>query len=323
LSCVKAAGPEKNTFGAAPRNQFSRRRAFHLGKEDVTMLDCAIIGTGPAGLSAAINLKLHNKEFAWFGSKAMSEKVRLSEKVANYPGLPMVSGAELARRFQDHAGDMGLKITDKMVSQIMPGRGKFTLLADNDIYEAGTLILAMGVVTARTLPGEAELVGHGVSYCATCDGFLYKGKTIGIVCTAKRFEHEIEYLAQLADRVYLFAQYQGCAVQAQNVERMDKAIAAVGGGRRLASLTLKDGAELAVDGLFCLRDAIAPTTLLPGLAVEKGQITVDRAMATSIPGCYACGDCTGAPYQFAKAVGEGNVAAHSVIQYLAQKEGKE
>lgn len=284
------------------------------------MLDCAIVGAGPAGLSAAINLKLHNKEFAWFGSKTMSDKVRLSEKVANYPGIPMISGGELARRFQEHAECMDLKITDKMVSQIMPGRGKLTLLADNDVYETRTLILAMGVVTARTLPGEAELVGHGVSYCATCDGFLYKGKTIGVICAAKRFEHEVEYLAQIAGKVYLFAQYKDCAVQAPNIERVDTAIAAVNGGRRLTSLTLKDGTELAVDGLFCLRDAIAPTILLPGLAVEKGQIVVDRAMAANIPGCYACGDCTGAPYQFAKAVGEGNVAAHSVIQYLAQTE---
>ena len=88
------------------------------------------------------------------------------------------------------------------------------------------------------------------------------------------------------------------------------------GSLKVNMLTLSDGTELAVDGLFVLRDAIAPATLLPGLEVCKGQIVADRTMATNIPGCFACGDCTGAPYQYAKAIGEGNVAAHSIIRYL-------
>lgn len=282
------------------------------------MYDCAIIGTGPAGLSAAINLKLHNKHFLWFGSKEMSAKVMLAEKVANYPGFPMITGEELAEKFSGHAEAMGLEIMDKMVSQIMCTRQGFTLLADNDLFEAKNLILAMGVVTTRELPGEKALVGRGVSYCATCDGFLYRGKTIGILCADKRFAHEIRYLAGLAEKVYLFPTYRDCDVALENVQVMQEKIASVNGEKKLASVTLKDGTELPLDGLFCMRSAIAPTTLMPGLNVEKGLIPVDRTMETNIPGCFACGDCTGAPYQFAKAVGEGNVAAHSVIRRLAE-----
>lgn len=282
------------------------------------MYDCAIIGTGPAGLSAAINLKLHNKRFLWFGSKEMSAKVTLAEKVANYPGFPMITGEELAEKFSGHAEAMGLEIMDKMVSQIMCTRQGFTLLADNDLFEAKNLILAMGVVTTRELPGEKALVGRGVSYCATCDGFLYRGKTIGILCTDKRFAHEIRYLAGLAGKVYLFPAYNDCTVAGENVQVMQEKIASVNGEKKLTSVTLKDGTELPLDGLFCMRSAIAPTTLMPGLNVEKGLIPVDRTMETNIPGCFACGDCTGAPYQFAKAVGEGNVAAHSVIRRLAE-----
>lgn len=286
------------------------------------MFDCAIIGTGPAGLSAAINLKLYEKNFIWFGSKALSTKIALAEQVANYPGFPSISGAALAGEFSAHAKAMGLEITDKMVSQVSHTRQGFALLAENDLYQADTLILAMGVVTARTFPGEAKLVGKGVSYCATCDGFLHRGKTIGIVCTDRRFEHEILYLADLAAKVYLFPAYPDCTAERNNVQIMREKIISVNGERRLESVSLQDGSILPLDGLFCMRSSIAPTTLLPGLTVEKGLIPVDRAMGTNIPGCFACGDCTGTPYQFAKAVGEGNVAAHSVIKYLSDRKEK-
>ncbi len=283
------------------------------------MYECAIIGTGPAGLSAVINLKLHNKDYIWFGSRQMSNKVAMAEKVANYPGFPLVSGPELAEHFQKHVREMELEITDKMVSQIMAGKRGFTILADNDIYQAKTVILAMGVVTSKEIPGEKELLGAGVSYCATCDGFLYKGKTIGIVCTDKRFEHEIIYLSELAEKVYLFPAYKDCTIDRDNVEIIGQKISKVNGENRVSSVTLKDETVLPLEGLFCLRSSIAPTTLLPGLAVERGLIPVDRTMATNISGCYACGDCTGTPYQYAKAVGEGNVAAHSVIHFLSEQ----
>ncbi|MBR2699067.1 MAG: FAD-dependent oxidoreductase, partial [Clostridia bacterium] len=102
----------------------------------------------------------------------------------------------------------------------------------------------------------------------------------------------------------------------ENVESPAGRPVAVEGDARATGLRLNTGETLPVDGVFCLRDAIALNTLLPGLATEDGHIVVDRAMATNLPGVFAAGDCTGRPYQYAKAVGEGNVAAHSVIDYL-------
>ena len=93
----------------------------------------------------------------------------------------------------------------------------------------------------------------------------------------------------------------------------------VEGGSRAERLVLKNGQEMAVDGIFIIRNAIAPDTLLKDLATEGGHIVVNRNMETNLPGCYAAGDCTGRPYQYTKAVGEGNVAAHSIIRYLAEK----
>ena len=118
------------------------------------MHDCIIIGSGPAGLSAAINLKNYNKNFIWFGTKNLSNKVVKAEKIINYPGFPEITGAELADRFREHMESLKLEIIEKTVTSIMAAGNYYMVLADNEIYEARTLILAMGVMTARLLEGE-------------------------------------------------------------------------------------------------------------------------------------------------------------------------
>ena len=281
------------------------------------MYDAVIVGSGPAGLSAAINLKLHGKDFVWFGSKSFSDKVEKSEKIANYPGAGLISGAELNARFEAHAREMGLEPEDRKVTNVMPSEGLIMVLADNEVYETKTLLLATGVLTAKSYEGEEELLGRGVSYCATCDGFLYKGKTIAVFCGAERYEHEAEYLAGIAEKVWLSAGYPDCSVDLPNVEKIAP-IKAVRGGDRVRTVELHDGRTIAVDGLFILRNAVAPGTLVPGIATEGPHITVSRMQETNLPGIFAAGDCTGRPYQIAKAVGEGNVAAHAMLEYLAK-----
>ena len=280
--------------------------------------DAAIIGTGPAGLSAAINLKQLGKTIVWFGSATLSDKVEKSEKIANYPGVSMVTGPELNRQFMSHAKELGLEITDRMVTSVMKLDDQYMLLAENEMYEAKSLLLAPGVNAVKGFEGEAKLLGRGVSYCATCDGFLYKGKVIAVYCGAKRFEHEVSYLAGLAEKVYLYTAYKGSGISLPNVEFLTRPIRLVQGEDRVTGITLSDGTEFGVDGLFCLRNAVAPTTLFPELATEGAHIVVNRKMETNVPGCFAAGDCTGRPYQIAKAVGEGNIAAHSIVEYLSE-----
>lgn len=280
------------------------------------MYDTAIIGTGPAGISAAMNLKLYNKDIIWFGAQELSNKVSKSEKIANYPGMGLITGQEMNLRMDEHRAEMELEITDRMVTNVTKTKTGYMLLAENDIYEARTLLLATGVIASRGLEGEAELLGRGVSYCATCDGFLYQGKTIAVFCAAPRYEHEAEYLAGIADKVYMYTSYSGCGIELTNVSLLDKPIRKILGDERVRGMELADGRELSVDGVFILRNAVAPAALLPGLAMDGPHIVVDRTQATNHPGCYAAGDCTGRPYQIAKAVGEGNVAAHSIVEYL-------
>lgn len=280
------------------------------------MYDVAIIGTGPAGLSAALNLKLHNKSIIWFGASQLSKKVEKSHLIANYPGVAMVNGADLNVQFQNQIQEAGLEIKDEMVTNITPTKKGFMVLGGNEIYDAKAILLAIGTSSGKPLKGEQELLGRGVSYCATCDGFLYKGKTIAVYCAAKRFEHEVKYLAQLAEKVYVFAPYPDYDIQLNNVVKLDYMLQQATGERKLASIVDIKGNELKVDGLFILRDSVSPATLIQGLEMDQAHIVVNRAMETNKKGVYAAGDCTGLPYQIAKAVGEGNVAAHSIIEYL-------
>lgn len=280
------------------------------------MYDTAIIGSGPAGISAAINLALHNKSIVWFGAKELSEKLGKAEKIANYPGLPMISGEELNRAFAAQVSELAITLTEKTVTNIMPTKSGFMLLADNDMFEAKSIILSTGAAAAKGIPGEKELLGSGVSYCATCDGFLYKGKTLAVYSASKRFEHEVRYLAELAEKLWLFPAYDDADTTLPNTQILHSPIAKLSGEKKISSITLMDKTEIPVDGVFFLRNAIAPDSLIKGIELNGAHIAVTREMRTSIPGVFAAGDCTGKPYQIAKAVGEGNVAAHSVLEYL-------
>lgn len=282
--------------------------------------DTAIVGSGPAAISAALNLRLHEKSIIWFGSPELSPKVERSHAIANYPGVPMVTGPELNRVFREQIAQAGLEILPRQVTSIASTRRGFMLQGGDDIYDATTVLLAVGAVSAKGFAGEDRLLGSGVSYCATCDGFLYKGKTIAVYCAAPQFEHEVLYLAELADRVYLFTPYKDCGLCRDNIVPMTASIREILGESSASALLLSDGQELTVDGVFILRPAVAPGALMHGLELDGPHIVVDRQMRTSKPGCFAAGDCTGLPYQIAKATGEGNIAAHSIVAYLAEKE---
>lgn len=281
------------------------------------MFDAAIIGTGPAGISAALTLKAMKKSFILFGSGQLSGKIRAAEKIRNYPGLSMVSGQQMQESFLAQLAEMAIPITEKTVTGIYNMGTHYGLLCNQEMFEAKTVLLCTGVEAVKPIPGELEYVGRGVSYCATCDGFLYKGKTIAVLCTDKELEHEVAYLADMAEKVLLIPLYKNVAVKAENVEILRGMPTAITGSMKAEAIQFAD-ASYAVDGIFMLKQAVTPSVLLFGLECKDGHIVVDRACATNLPGCFAAGDCTGKPYQYVKAAGEGNVAAHSVIRYLAE-----
>lgn len=286
-------------------------------------VDIAIIGSGPAGISAALNAKIRNKSYYLFGSMALSDKVQRSERISNYPAIPDIGGAEFNALLSKQLEQSGINITEKRITGIYNMGKYFALLSDMEEFDAKTVILATGVETVRPIPGERELLGRGVSYCATCDGNLYKGKTIAVVCDNAEMEEEVSYLSELAGNVYYLPLFKESTVESENMIKLSSPIVEIKGEGRVSSVLLKNGEEIKVDGIFFLKQSISPTVLLRELEAEDGHVKVNRKLETNIKGCFAAGDCTGTPYQIAKAVGEGNVAAHSAIKYLAEQALKE
>ena len=279
------------------------------------MYETIIIGTGAAGISAALTLKQLNKDFLWIGTKNLSYKINSAEKIRNYPGLSNVSGKEMKEMFIKQINDMDIEILDKQVTGVYDLSTHYAVLCGQDTYEAKTIILALGVESIKPVEGEIELLGQGVSYCATCDGFLYKGKDIIVVSSSKEFEHEAKYLASLANKVVYIPLYKDIDMDLANVEIIKGMPKKISKENKKMYLELKDS-KLEADGIFMLKAAISPAVLVPGLEAAEGHIVVDRQMKTNLNGVFAAGDCTGRPYQYAKAVGEGNVAAHSAVDYL-------
>ncbi|MDO4363858.1 MAG: NAD(P)/FAD-dependent oxidoreductase, partial [Clostridia bacterium] len=118
------------------------------------MFDIAIVGSGPAGISAAINCKIRNKSFILFGQKQLSHKVEISENINNYPGLPNITGAELNKKMHEHLDSLGIEITEEQITGIYKMKDKFTLLANQKMFEAKTVILCLGAETIKPLPNE-------------------------------------------------------------------------------------------------------------------------------------------------------------------------
>ncbi|WP_291633665.1 NAD(P)/FAD-dependent oxidoreductase [Clostridium sp.] len=277
--------------------------------------DIAIIGTGPAGLEAAINAKIRNKNIILFGSKDLSAKLVKAPKVNNFLGFYDITGNELKNNFATHISYMGISIVTERINNVYAMGDYFALMINDKTYEAKSIILATGIEYTKPLKGEEEFLGKGVGYCATCDAPLYKGKKVVIVGYNKESIEDTNYVSELAAKTYFIPMYKGEYNLNPSVEIIRHRPLEIVGEDRVTKIILEQG-EIATDGVFMLRDSISPGQLVPGLEILDGHIKVDRNMKTNIDGCYAAGDCTGKPYQYMKAAGEGLVAALSAVSYL-------
>ena len=279
--------------------------------------DIAIIGTGPAGLSAALNAKIRKKNFIIFGYDNLSNKLIKAPKINNYLGLHGKTGLEVMNEFKSHIESMGIKITKERVNSIYAMGDYFALMAGDKTYESTSVILATGMEYTKPLKGEEELLGKGVGYCATCDAPLYRGKRVSIIGYNKEAEEEADFVSEIANEVFYVPMYRGPYNLKDDVQVLEGKPVEIIGENHVSSLKLEN-TEIDTDGVFLLKDAISPGQLVPGLEMEDGHIKVDRLMKTNIRGCFACGDCVGKPYQYIKSAGEGNVAALSAVSYLEE-----
>ena len=279
--------------------------------------DLIVLGCGPAGLAAAIGARGRNKSVLVIGNPWQSSPLAKAERVDNYLGLPGRTGTELLKTYYDHAVSMGVEFVEGRAISLMAWNG-FMITVGSQYYEGKALVLAPGVVRQAKYPGEENSLGRGVSYCATCDGMLYRDKPVVVVGRSKDAPTEANYLHSIGCRVTY--------VSVKESEGLDSAISTVQAsklaikGEQTVTALEADGKEIPCAGVFVLRDAVAPADLLPTLETESGYIKVDRRMATNVEGVFAAGDCTGLPLQVAKAVGEGHIAALSACEYLDEKE---
>ena len=281
--------------------------------------DIAIVGTGPGGLEAAITAKLRNKDIILFGSKELSHKITKAVEIRNYLGLPDITGEKLAGAYHDHLEAMEIKINETRINAVYAMGDYFVLQSADQMFESKSVIISTGVVAGKAFPGEDENLGRGVSYCATCDAALYKGKEAIVIGYSVREEEEANFLAEKADKVTYIALYKDVSQLADNIEVVTGTVPKeiIKEGDKMILVTNKD--RLSADGIFILRDAVSADKLVPGLLMKDGHIAVGRDMSTNIEGVFACGDVTGKPYQYIKAAGEGNVAALSAVSYLMAK----
>lgn len=275
--------------------------------------DLIVLGGGPAGLSAAVAARGRNKTALVIGNRWEESPLAKAEKIDNYLGLPARTGYELLEEFRRHAEGAGVEFVVGRAISLMAWDG-FTVTVGADMYRGGALVMASGVVRQAKFRGEQEFLGRGVSYCATCDGMLYRGKDVVVAGRTKDAPEEAKYLQSIGCHVTYTAP--------KKPDELDEGIPFVAankveirGGAAVTGVAL-DGAETPCAGVFVLRASLAPSDLLPALETEDGYIRVDRAMATNVAGVFACGDCTGAPLQISKAVGEGHVAGLSACGYL-------
>lgn len=280
--------------------------------------DIIVLGSGPAGLAAAVAARGRNKSVLVIGNRWQDSPLARAERVDNYLGLPGRTGMELMEEFTRHAADMGVEFVVGRAISLMAYQG-FMVTVGSQVYDGRALILAPGVVRQAKYPGEAEFLGRGVSYCATCDGMLYRGRPVAVVGRSPDAPQEANYLSSLGCQVVYVA-------AGERPEGLDAGIPfikanrlAVKGEQAVTALEA-DGAEIPCAGVFILRQAVAPTDLLPQLETENGTIQVDRRMATNVEAVFAAGDCTGGPLQVAKAVGEGHVAGLSACEYLDENQ---
>ncbi len=281
--------------------------------------DIAIIGAGPAGLSAALNSKIRNKSVILFGKD--SEKLVKTKKIANYLGFSDISGEDLNNNFKKTLESYDITRSEKKVRTVYAMGSFFAIEVENqsEMIEAKSVIMATGIDLKKDLENEEKFFAKGVNYCATCDAALYRGKNVVVIGYNEESIEEANFTSEIVGKVIFVNMTGKEASLYENIEVIEGEIP-VGfeGSEKCEKLIFKSGKEITADGFFIIKDSSKADRLVPSIKMEDGHILVDRSMASSIKGLFAAGDITGKPYQIMKAVGEGQTAALNATSFLAK-----
>jgi thioredoxin reductase (NADPH) len=302
------------------------------------MKELIIIGAGPAGLSAAIYGLRSGLDLVLLERLAPGGQVMSTYEVENYPGfVEPVAGWDLMSRMENQARRLGAEIVSGDVVSLCRNAAGGTLaltMADGSTLEAKTVIAATGASYRRLkVPGEVEHVGHGVSYCATCDGAFFKDRICAVVGGGDTALEEAHFLTRFASKVYLIHRrdsLRGAKILQDRIFANDKieplfdtTVESIDGSTKVENLLLKNvktGKQntLAVEGVFIFVGFVANTAYLPAEVLDENhEVIADIAMRTNVPGLFAAGDLrSGSKRQIVMAAAEGATAALEAYEYI-------
>lgn len=293
-------------------------------------VDALIIGKGPAGLQAAIYLARAGFAAAVVGHDAGS--LALAEKIENYYGqAEPLSGADLQRIGEAQAQSFGITLYGEQVTGFGFGDdGSYNVNTTAHEFTAKTILMATGAKRAKApIKGIEAFEGFGVSYCAVCDGFLYRGKEVGVLGSGEYAFSEASELAAIIGRVTIFTNgetpmfgVKPSDLNPDKFEVVSEPVKSLEGNGALTGIRFQNGGLYPLDGLFIAYGTAGSADLAKKLGVlltERGDVVTDRDQATNVPGVFAAGDCTGVFRQIAVAAGQGAVAARTMIEYMRRK----
>jgi thioredoxin reductase (NADPH) len=296
-----------------------------------------IVGGGPAGLTAGLYCRRAALKTALFEKGLLGGQLAISKEVENYPGVEQITGFDLAERMLHHVRSFGLPIVQQEVSSIKAGAGFHSVeLSNGELFGALALILAAGgSVRKLGVPGEAEYLGSGVSYCATCDGFFFKGKTVVVVGGGDTAAEEALFLSRLASKVYLVhrkADLRASRILRSRVMEEDRieiiwntiVMEIKGAGGAVTAVSLENTEtgrrdELSTEGVFIFIGYSPNNRLIPpGVRMnEQGFVITDEKCQTTVPGIFAAGDLRQKfANQIVVAASDGCIAALAAAEYV-------
>ncbi len=282
--------------------------------------DVIIAGGGPAGLAAAIYAARSGARTVVLEGLAVGGVAAATPLIENYPGFESISGFELSQKMEAQAIRCGAEIKYAKIEKLSDGEFKSAELSTGEVLRAPALVLATGSEPRKLgLEGESELLGAGLSYCATCDGNFFRGKTVAVVGGGSHAASSAEYLVPIAKKVYRI--YSGKLEEANGTENIENARITALFGNPLSSVTLSvnsEKRELALDGLFVALGYTPASDLAKGLVAcdEHGYIICDERMQTDKNGIFAAGDAVKKPLrQIVTAVSDGAIAGQFAAVY--------
>ena len=281
--------------------------------------DVIIIGAGPAGISAGLYTKRANKKtLIIYNNESSLEK---ATKIENYYGFENgISGEELYKKGIEQAKNLGINVKKEEVIKIDKIKDIFEVKTVNENYTAKNVVLATGNKKNKPdIKNIEKFYGKGVSYCAICDGFFYRGKDVVVIGNGNYAIAETNDLINIVNHVTILTNGKKIPeFRAENVDIENRKAVAIEGNDNVEAVELDDGTKLKTDGVFVAQGAAGSTDFARkiGALVKNEKIVVNEKMQTTVEGLYACGDCIGGTLQVAKAVNDGMIAGIDIIKNM-------